>query len=91
MGAIYIAVLAVYTAEKEFERWSNYHVGRHPGELYVLAWTIIIVILLVLQYLHTGEYKLPSEVFSTYIVVLGILAITKKSKSAHRCRKTIRK
>jgi uncharacterized membrane protein YhaH (DUF805 family) len=88
--AIYIALLALYTAEKEFERWHDYNIGRHPGERYVIVWTFLIVVLLVLEFTHTRDYTLPSEVFSTYIVVLGILAITRKSKFSY-CRKPVKK
>jgi uncharacterized membrane protein YhaH (DUF805 family) len=89
--AIYIALLAVYTAEKEFERWHDYNIGRHPGEMYVVIWTALIVLLLVLEITHMRDYKLPSEVFSTYIVVLGILAITRKSKSRYCEKKPTKK
>ena len=81
--SIYIALLAVYTAEKEFERWHDYHIGRHPGELYVYAWTILVVALLGLELTHYHNYKIPSEVFTAYIVAVGILAITKKSKTSY--------
>jgi len=82
--AIYIAVLAVFSAEKEFERWHDYNIGRHPGEGYVFLWTVMIIGLLVLEFSHYREYVLPSEVFSTYIVVLGILAVTRKSKTHYK-------
>ena len=75
ISAIYIAILAIYTTQKEFERWSDQHVGKHPGEMYVVAWTILIILMLGLQILHHETYRLPSEVFSTYVVVLGILAV----------------
>ncbi|MCR4274870.1 MAG: hypothetical protein NUW02_02365 [Candidatus Campbellbacteria bacterium] len=39
VAAIYTGALVIYSAEKEFERWSDNHAGRHPGELYVIAWT----------------------------------------------------
>ncbi len=84
--AIYIALLSVYTAQKEFERWRDYNIGRHPGEVYVFVWTMLIFILLGLEVFHVRDYKLPSEVFSTYIVVIGILAITRKSKNNY-CNK----
>ena len=83
--AIYIAILGIFSAEKEFERWHDYHVGRHPGEVYVVLWTFLIITLLILEFTHYRDYILPSEVFSTYIVVLGILAITRKSKTNY-CR-----
>lgn len=87
ISAIYIAILAVYTTQKEFERWHNYNIGRHPGEMYVLIWTLLVIILLILEFWHRDVYKLPTEVFTTYIVVVGILAITKKSKTNYLAKK----
>lgn len=79
VSAIYLAVLAVYTTKKEFERWHNYNLGIHPGEMYVIVWTILIVTLFLLDAVYTN-YSIPSEVFTSYLVVVGILAITKRSK-----------
>lgn len=47
----------------------------------VIFWTLLILGLLAGQYSGIFHYKIPTEVTTTYIVVLGILAITKKSKS----------
>jgi hypothetical protein len=80
IAAIYTACLAIYSAEKEFERWEHQPIGRHPGEIYVALWTILILALLFGQATGYLQYKLEPEIISTYIVVLGILAITKKSK-----------
>ncbi|MDB5253963.1 MAG: hypothetical protein JWL80_29 [Parcubacteria group bacterium] len=80
-AAIYVASLAVYSAEKEFERWQDYRIGRHPGEIYVVLWTLLLFGLFVADYLQGSDYKISSEVISTYIVVLGILALTKRSKN----------
>ncbi len=81
--AIYIAILAIYASDKEFERWYENHEGKHPGEIFVAAWTILILIIIILGILFTKTYKIPSEVISAYIAVLGILAVTKKSKALH--------
>lgn len=78
--AIYAAILALYSAEKEFERWRYYFMGRHPGEVYVIAWTFLLVGLFTWSYVTHSEYEMPHEAIATYIVVIGILAITKKSK-----------
>ena len=85
--SIYIAALAVYSARKEFERWHDYHVGRHPGEVYVITWTILMVIMFTLQLIYHETYEVSEIVWSTYIVVIGILAITKKSKLEFLSRK----
>jgi succinate-acetate transporter protein len=80
VAAIYVACLAIYSAEKEFERWQFYFMGRHPGELYVIAWTALAFGMLLVSFATGGAFEMAPEVFSTYIVVLGILAITRKSK-----------
>lgn len=86
IAAIYTAFLAIYSADKEFERWNKEYVGRHPGEVYVIIWTVIILGILLADLLFKKSYEMPPEIISTYIVVLGILAITKKSRdySEHR-------
>ena len=81
--ALYVAVLVVYSAEKEFERWHDYHTSRHPGEVYVIVWTVLIFTLLVLELIYRSNYTIPDSIFSTYIVVLGVLAITKKSREKY--------
>ncbi len=86
---VYIAALSIFSAEKEFERWHDYNIGRHPGEVYVFIWTVLVVLLLGLEITHRSTYTLPSEVFATYIVVIGILAITRKSKSNYRQTHTV--
>ncbi len=83
--AIYIALLAVYTTQKEFERWHDENIGKHPGEIYVIIWTVLIITMIVLEIIYHESYKLPSEAFSTYVVVMGILAITRRSR-ANYCR-----
>ena len=78
--AIYVAILAIFSAEKEFERWHWYNKTRHVGELYVVFWTLLIILIITMTYISGSSYRLESEIFSTYIVVLGILAVTRKSK-----------
>lgn len=80
MSIIYVTILAVYTSQKEFERWHDFNVGRHPGELYIYVWTALIVFLFSFDFFDHEHYEVPDEVFTTYLVVLGILAVTKKSK-----------
>ena len=86
VSALYLACLAIYSAHKEFERWHDYNIGRHPGEIYVIIWTVLIVSLLILEVVYR-DYKLPTEVFTTYLVVIGVLAITKRSKRNYRISK----
>ena len=90
LAAIYTATLAIYSAEKEFERWQDYYDGRHPGEVYVILWTVLIIGILVTDVILGKLYKMEPEIIATYIVVLGILAVTRKSKSFFTRRKGLR-
>ena len=84
VAAIYVVVLTIYSAEKEFERWHAIYQSRHPGEIYVGIWTLLIFGILVADFVLGKSYKMPSEVVSTYIVVLGVLAVTRKSKMLYK-------
>ena len=84
IAVIYDAVLAVYSAEKEFKRWSDCHTTMHPGEIYVILWTILIFGLLGTSIIFHHPYRIPPEVSASYIVVVGILAITRESKHYYR-------
>lgn len=86
--AIYVAALAIFSAEKEFERWQFYSVGRHPGEVYVIAWTLLVAGIFLVTFLTHSTYIMSPEIVSTYVAVLAILAVTKKSKQAfkEKCR-----
>ena len=87
IAAIYGASLAIYSAEKEFKRWHHIYEGRHPGEVYTILWTILIIgIIIANTYMHK-DYHLPPEVSASYVVILGILAITQESKNLYKKRK----
>ncbi len=91
VSVIYTAFLAVYSAEKEFKRWHNTNQTIHPGELYVIVWTFLIIGLLVSTFYMHREYEIPPEVRATYIVVIGILALTKESKALYKEKKKTKK
>jgi hypothetical protein len=84
IAVIYDAVLAVYSAEKEFKRWRDQHSGMHPGELYVILWTLLVFGLIGVSVFGHYSYHVPAEVSSSYIVVIGVLAITKESKHLYK-------
>lgn len=84
IAAVYIAILAIYAGDKEFERWHHIHESRHPGELFVVAWTLLILTILVLDFILAKSYSIPAEVISTYIAVLSIMAITRRSKLLYK-------
>lgn len=87
VAGIYCASLAVYSAEKEFRRWRRYHDSFHPGELYAVLWTLLILVIIGGQALTDISYRMPPEVSASYIAVISILAITRESKTAYRRRR----
>jgi prolipoprotein diacylglyceryltransferase len=83
LSVIYVGILGLYVGTKEFDRWYEMHSGRHPGELFVIFWTIIIFVLMAIAFLSEGKYHLSSEAVAVYIMVLSVFALTQKSKSLH--------
>jgi len=84
---LYIALLAIYAGDKEFERWRDIHRSTHPGELFVIAWTILIATLFFLNLVLENPYQISPEIISAYIAFLNILAITRRSKILYKKRK----
>jgi len=89
LSTIYISILALYVSNKEFERWYNCHKEQHPGEVFVIIWSVLIFFLIVLDFLFNSTYSLPGSVVSSYIAVLTILAITRKSKELYQAKHKI--
>jgi len=87
VGVIYIAVLGIFVGSKEFERWhGKTYPSRYFGEIYVIIWSALMICFAVLAPLSGGYYKVPQEFVVTYIAILGILAITHRSKQMHKKR-----
>ena len=88
LSAVYAGVLTLYASTKEFDRWYDIHDSRHPGELFIVAWTALILVLSGIAFFSSGEhYILAPEVVADYIMVLSIFAITQKSKQLHRTKR----
>jgi hypothetical protein len=86
VAGIYAATLAVYSAENEFRRWHHMHASIHPGEMYVILWTILMAFLISGAVFFDVPYHMPSEVSASYIGMIGILAITRESKNFYKRR-----
>ena len=86
-SVIYVGALGLYAGTKEFDRWHELHEGRHPGELFVAAWTVVIFALIILSFVLGKDYRVSSEAIADYIMVLSVFALTQKSKSLHQRRK----
>jgi len=84
LATIYISVLAIYVSNKEFERWYDRHSGKHPGEVFVVIWSIIVFALIVIDFYLGDAYQIPNSIVSSYIAVLTILVVTRKSKQLYQ-------
>lgn len=85
-SVVYVGVLGLYASTKEFDRWYELHEGRHPGELFVAAWTVVVFALIILSFVLGKDYKVSSEAIADYIMVLSVFALTQKSKRLHQER-----
>jgi hypothetical protein len=84
---IYTAMLGLYVGTKEFDRWYEFHDGRHPGEIFIMLWTGVIAAMLGADLFLGKGYKLPQEAVADYIMVLSVFALTQKSKKLHGKKK----
>ncbi|MCR4280511.1 MAG: hypothetical protein NUV82_03750 [Candidatus Komeilibacteria bacterium] len=81
ISIIYAAILALYVGTKEFSRWKNPGFSsRYLGEVFVVIWTLVMMIFIIITAINP-THSLPSEFAATYITVMGIFAISQKSKT----------
>ncbi|MDP2650917.1 MAG: hypothetical protein Q8P04_02380, partial [bacterium] len=75
MSAIYLGVLGLYAGTKEFERWYENHQSRHPGEWFVVIWTVVVLMLFSASFFFNGDYRVSSDIVADYIMVLTVFAL----------------
>ena len=79
---IYLTLLSVFAGLKEFNRWKNKEfLSRYHGEIFVVAWTSLMVIFVLLSAYDKNNFNMSTQFTATYLSVLGIFAISRKSKS----------
>ncbi len=90
VSTIYIALLGIYSADKEIDRWTSQKkfISNYLGELFIIFWTLIMVVLLLITIFQHADYQLNNVSFATYISTLGVFAITEKSKKIYQGKKT---
>lgn len=88
LAVVYVSILAIYVSNKEFERWYDKHLSKHPGEIFVIIWSVLVFGLFILSFVFDGDYQMPNSVISSYIAVLTILAVTRKSKQMYLFKQT---
>jgi drug/metabolite transporter (DMT)-like permease len=85
VALLYGAVLSIFVGTKEFGRWYvDRRDERHPGELYVVFWSVLVVAMAAYAAFVDASRSVSSDVVSAYIMVLTVFAITQASKHARR-------
>jgi hypothetical protein len=85
-AVLYTGLLALYVGTKEFDRWYETHRGRHPGEWFVILWTVVMACLFLASLILGPGHTIHSDLVAIYVAVLTLYAFTHKSKELHRKR-----
>ena len=88
VSAIYIAVLSIYVGTKEFERWQAHYARNYYGEVYIIIWTIFMMVACFSATLSQGDFRIPPGLVVVYTVILSIFAISRRSKSLYFKKQT---
>jgi hypothetical protein len=79
---IYVTILSIYAGTKEFHRWSRKEfTSQYWGEIFVVCWTIFMIGMIV--YSLTLTKPLPEGLIGTYVAILTIFALTRRSKALY--------
>jgi hypothetical protein len=82
--AIYISILSIYVAEKEFERWHRNHTSNHNGEANIIFFTILIAFMVITDAIVLKDYTLEPSLIFTYVFTIGLFALTQTSKKLYK-------
>src|SRR3989339_1101709 len=74
ISIIYLAILGIYTSEKEYARWRDNFQSRFAGEGFVVIWTIIMAFFVILAAIASDSFKVPEEFAAMYTAIIGVFA-----------------
>ena len=82
IAIIYGAVLAMYVGSKEYRRWreKKMYQSKHWGELYVVIWTVLMILFIILAFVYKNNYSIPPEFPAVYLTVLSVFILSRESK-----------
>jgi hypothetical protein len=81
IAILYISILGIFTSIKEFHRWkSKKFFSKYRGEIFVVIYTLLILVFIILSTLYPNEYSIRGEFTTTYLAILGIFALSYNSK-----------
>ncbi len=81
VGIVYLAILGIYAGNKEFDRWYEDHKSRFRGEAFVIIWTVILTIMILFAISSPQKYQVSEPLVTIYTAVIGIFALTQRSKA----------
>ena len=85
ISIIYLAILSIYTSEKEYTRWrQSKFTSRFIGEGFVIIWTIVMALFVLIAPLSGGIFIVPEGFALVYTAIIGVFAISNHSKRIHR-------
>lgn len=90
LGTVYIASLGIFVGSKEFDRWHERHPGKRRGEIFVVLFSVVMVLFFVVSFATQGEYEVTPDIVATYIAILSVFVISQKSKELYGEKKTKR-
>jgi hypothetical protein len=82
-SVIYGTMLALYVGSKEYERWqqkNQKYPSKYFGEVYVVIWTLVMIIFVLLAPFSDGLFKIPAEFPAVYLTVVSVFIISRQSK-----------
>ncbi len=78
---IYISILSLFTTTKEVQRWKDKSfISNHSGEIFVIIWTGLMLTFISLTAYDPIKYSIPGEFNATYLGILAIFALSRKSR-----------
>jgi len=86
LGTVYIASLGIFVGSKEFDRWHDKHPGKKRGEMFVVTFSLLMLVFFIFSFITKGEYQVTPDVTAVYIAVLSVFVIGQKSKELYGTR-----
>lgn len=82
ISIIYVSLLSLFVGIKEVSRWRDHQFSSHyHGEIFIWLWTILMIVFITLQAIRPEKYIFNNDFIATYISIVAIFAISRKSKN----------
>ena len=79
----YFMLLFLYVIKKASDLWLNIQWKKRKGELYLISWFIVMMVMYIIQFATNGEYVVPRSLLVTIIGIVIAYACSMISTVAH--------